>query len=57
MNVRMLLTIMPKYNNCPNCGNDKVGNGEGKLIVEDNYFYRECKCGWSIRINEEGKEI
>ncbi|MEW9093972.1 MAG: DUF3797 domain-containing protein [Clostridiaceae bacterium] len=57
MNARMLLTIMPKYNNCPNCGNDKVGDGEGKLIIEDNYFYRECKCGWSIKINEEGKEI
>lgn len=57
MNARKVLEIMPKYNNCPLCGNDKIGNGQGKLIVEDDFLIRECKCGFKIKLDENGKEI
>ncbi|MBP1040394.1 DUF3797 domain-containing protein [Vagococcus sp. BWB3-3] len=43
---------MRKYNDCPACGNNRVGNGEGSLIVEDDVFKRTCKCGWSIIVDE-----
>lgn len=52
-----VVKLINKYGNCPVCDNDKVGNGEGTLIVEDNVFTRTCKCGFKIIVNEEGKEI
>lgn len=55
MNVLKSVQLMRKYNNCPACGSDKVGNGEGKLIIEDETFYRSCKCGWEVKTDEDGK--
>ena len=56
MNMLKTLELIKKYHVCPLCGNDKVGNGSGKLIVEDDRFYRSCKCGWEIETDEEGNE-
>lgn len=52
MKLSSAMELIQKYTHCPNCGNDHIGNGEGKLIVEDDSFYRSCKCGWEI--NEQG---
>ncbi len=41
----------------PRCGNNKIGNGEGGIIIEDDTYTRTCKCGFKIKINEDGKEI
>lgn len=57
MDAFKLLEIMPKYEICPNCGNDKIGNGYGKIRVDDDYFYRDCRCGWKVKVNEEGQEF
>ena len=57
MDVRNLLAIMPKYNNCPNCNSAYIGNGQGEVIVKDNTFTRSCECGFSITVDENGKEI
>ena len=57
MNAFKLLKIIPLYENCPDCGNNKIGNGEGKLLVEDDTFTRECKCGFKITVDEDGKKI
>ncbi|HZG81592.1 MAG TPA: DUF3797 domain-containing protein, partial [Brevibacillus sp.] len=46
MNAYRSVQLMRKYANCKKCGNDKVGDGEGTLIIEDNIFKRSCKCGW-----------
>lgn len=48
---------MPKYEKCPDCGNDKVGNGQGAIIVEDDTYTRKCKCGFKITVDENGKRI
>lgn len=40
---------------CLECGNEFVGNGEGKLLIEDDTFIRECKCGGSIKIDDSKK--
>lgn len=48
MNVNDSLELINKYAACPKCGNDKIGNGEGTLIIENNVFERSCKCGWKI---------
>ncbi|WP_218838254.1 DUF3797 domain-containing protein [Bacillus sp. FJAT-45350] len=48
MNINDSMELMRKYNTCPECGSDKVGNGEGALIIEDNVFERSCKCGWKV---------
>lgn len=55
MNMIKTLSLIKKYGNCPACGNGNVANGEGKLIVEDKTFYRNCKCGWEIKTDENGK--
>lgn len=42
------LRIAPFINDCPNCGNQMVGNGEGALNVDDNMVKRTCKCGFNF---------
>ena len=53
MNVMAYLAISPLINDCPNCGNSYVGNGEGHLILEDNVIERGCKCGFEFVYNVE----
>lgn len=50
MDIQMSIKLLNKYSDCPVCGNDKVGNGAGKLDVSDEIFFRSCKCGYSIKI-------
>lgn len=49
----MLTSIMSRYVKCPICGHDKLGQGHGKLIVQDNIFDRSCRCGFRIVINDK----
>jgi len=55
MNFNRTLELMNKYTKCLECGNEMVGNGEGKLIIDDNVFMRECKCGCTIKIYDTKK--
>lgn len=55
MNAWKSVELMRKYNTCPKCGSDAIGNGHGKLIVTDTEFLRSCKCGWEVKVKEEGK--
>lgn len=57
MNAIKLIELMQKYTNCPVCGNYKVGNGQGHIISQDKTFTRGCKCGWEIKIHEDGRVI
>ena len=57
MNAEKVLLLMEKYNACPNCGNGYIANGEGEIIVEDDYFYRSCNCGWKIKTDEDGNVL
>ena len=50
MNVIDYLKIAKKYINCPNCGNDKIGNGEGTLNVDEDTYRRTCKCGFEVEV-------
>lgn len=50
MNARRTLELIEKYGTCADCGNENVGNGEGKLEVTEDSFTRSCKCGWSVRV-------
>ncbi|KEH91649.1 hypothetical protein Z962_p0024 (plasmid) [Clostridium botulinum C/D str. BKT12695] len=52
-----VVSLIRKYEKCPVCGNDKVGNGEGRLVVEEDTFERTCKCGFKITLDSDGKEI
>ncbi|HEL7585444.1 DUF3797 domain-containing protein [Clostridioides difficile] len=54
INVFKLLSM---YCFCPKCGSDKLGEGEGKLIVDEHTYYRECKCGFNILVDEIEDEI
>ncbi|WP_456959295.1 DUF3797 domain-containing protein [Lysinibacillus sp. TE18511] len=46
-----------KYNNCENCGNDRLGGepSEGGINYdgENGHFERSCKCGWKIVLDFE----
>lgn len=57
MNGWKSVSLMKKYANCKQCGNDLVGNGEGVLLIEDEIFKRSCKCGWSIEVDEDDKPL
>jgi Domain of unknown function (DUF3797) len=52
MNAMEFLRISAKYNNCPDCGSDKLGNGEGTLSVEEDIYKRTCKCGFEVVVKE-----
>jgi hypothetical protein len=52
MNAMLFLQIMKKYGKCPDCGSEKLGNGEGTLEVDDDTFKRTCKCGFEKVIRE-----
>lgn len=56
MNIFKSIVLMEKYANCPKCRNDKIGNGQGGIIVEENTLRRFCKCGFDITIDENGNE-
>ena len=53
MNLKIATKILNKYVKCPMCGNDKLGNGHGTLIIEDEVLERSCRCGFIIRINKD----
>lgn len=57
MNIFKSMALMEKYGECPNCGNDLIGDGQGGLIVEEDTFRRFCKCGFDITVDENGNEI
>ena len=55
MNLDECLELTKKYSTCPKCGNNKIGSGEGGLLIEDLAFDRWCKCGWKIHV--KSKEV
>lgn len=56
MNAIKAAELIKKYAECQECGNKNVNNGEGSLLVTDDAFKRECKCGWSVQVKETGEE-
>lgn len=50
MGIQQSITLLKKYGACPECGSDRLGKGEGTLVVKDKLFSRTCKCGWSILV-------
>lgn len=48
------LELMKQYQQCPECGNDKIGDGSGSLVIYDNHFERSCKCGCKVIIELSG---
>lgn len=59
MNIHESSELMKKYNNCQECGSDRIGGNpsQGTLIIEDEIFTRSCKCGWEIVIDRRIKHI
>ena len=53
MNVGRAMALISQYGTCPECGNAYIANGDGKLIINDDKFYRSCKCGWEITLPKE----
>ena len=53
MNYKVSMELINRYADCPKCGNEHIGNGQGGLIVDDDIFKRWCKCGFEIIINEK----
>ncbi|MDA7028626.1 DUF3797 domain-containing protein [Bacillus sp. CLL-7-23] len=43
------LRVAPLINDCPNCKNEEIGNGEGTLNIDDNTVQRTCKCGFNFK--------
>jgi len=58
MDIRNYLKLSKKYNNCPDCGSDLLGEGLGKLELKNDIFTRSCECGFHIEVdvNKKGKK-
>lgn len=56
MNAIRASELIKKYEACQACGNLYVGAGEGTLIVQET-LKRNCKCGWSIEVNENDEPV
>lgn len=52
MEIDKAIKLMNKYGKCIACDNKMLGEGQGKLIVEDDFFIRDCKCGYQIKVDE-----
>jgi len=46
-----LMDLLKVYSECHLCGSDKVGDGKGELLIQDNIFIRSCACGWHVRLD------
>lgn len=57
MNIRSVIKLTKKYGKCPNCGNEKLGNGQGYFTVHNDSLVRYCKCGFKIRVDENDNII
>lgn len=57
MDFKKSMDLIDKYSICPSCGNDKLGNGEGGIVLESYYLKRFCNCGFSIIVNEDDKKL
>lgn len=51
------MKLLEKYSDCPNCKSDKIGNGKGGLILEDDTLIRYCECGYSIVVDKDDNEV
>lgn len=49
MNAVDYLRVAPFINDCPNCGNGLLGNGEGTLNLNENIIERTCKCKFEFK--------
>lgn len=54
MEIEKVTKLLNQYKECPDCGNKYVGNGQGTLIVDDDTFYRSCKCGFQVKTRDDG---
>lgn len=50
MDINNTLKLLNKYGKCPNCGEERLGNGYGTLSIDDFDFKRTCKCGFSVEV-------
>jgi transcription elongation factor Elf1 len=50
MDALKAVELLKKYNQCPACGNENVGDKEGTVEIHEDVFKRTCKCGWMVRI-------
>lgn len=48
MIINHFMQVSKLTNDCPSCGSDKLGNGQGALIVDENIYKRTCKCGFNF---------
>lgn len=55
MNIADKKLLTAKYAVCPECGSDKVDNGEGFVNVVSSVFTRSCNCGYTVTVNKREK--
>lgn len=55
MNIDESSKLMTQYSDCPECGNNRVGGDMGKLIIENDIFFRSCRCGWEVTVDRRIK--
>lgn len=56
MKLSKALELMKKHVKCPECGNSMLGENQGSLVIEDDFFKRTCKCGFEVVEKVEDEE-
>ena len=57
MNFDIVVELINRFCFCKECGNKMIGKTESGIIIDENGFYRFCKCGWEYRTDKDGNEI
>lgn len=50
MNVMLVIEVLKKYSECPECGEDVIMSN---CQIEDDKAWFSCDCGWGIIIKEK----
>lgn len=53
MNFNSILKVLLDFSTCDICGSNKIGNGEGTITFEEDYFERTCICGWTVTVFQD----
>lgn len=52
ISLNLATRLLSVFSSCPKCGNDKVGNGAGQLVIDNNFYKYSCgKCGYVFSLN------
>lgn len=52
ISLNLATRLLNVFSSCPKCGNDKIGNNIGQLVINNNVYKYSCgKCGYAFSLD------